>query len=225
MGKIRVLIADDHPIFLEGICSAVKTRFPELDIVSAVSNGKEAVEKEAELDPDVVLLDIRMPVMDGVEAARLMKERRPDVKIIMLTTFNERELVLDAIEAGARGYVLKEASIADVVSDVKSVFRGNVLITEKAALELLWPQSKGQRKDDSMDTDTPSELGEFTQRERAVFQLLLRGKSNIQIAVDLCITEGTVRNYVSHIYDILGVHNRTAVVLWAFEHGVSQKYI
>lgn len=220
--KIKVLLADDHPIFLEGICSAVTSRYLELEIVAAVSNGKEAVEKEKQLKPDVVLLDIRMPVIDGVQAARVMKQRRPELKIIMLTTFNEIELISSAFEAGADGYILKESSISEVVTNIKSVYQGNILIKKETAEKLNWPHiTAGKTKMGlAAEEEGPAELKDFSRREKSVFTLLVKGKTNTEIARELLIGEGTVRNYISNIYDILGVHNRTAVVLWAFEHNI-----
>lgn len=228
MDTLRLLVADDHPIFLDGFCSSVSSQFPELEIVAAVANGREAVERDRETRPDVALLDIRMPVMDGVEAAQIMKRRRPELKIIMLTTFNERELINAAFDAGAEGYILKETPIAEVVMDIKSVWRGNVLITGRAAKNIDWhsqtrdePQSS-ERSAAFQRADVPREYAELTKREREVLDLILDGLQNKEVAHRLGLSEGTVRNHVSRIFDILGVHNRTALVLWAFENGLKR---
>ena len=227
MSKIKLLIADDHPIFLNGFCSAIELQYPEFKIIGAVSNGRAAVEKAEELKPDVVLLDVRMPVMGGVEAATRIKARYPDVKIVMLTTFDEKELIADALKAGAMGYILKEMPIAEVVMGIRSVYQGNMLIAGQAAKKIDWASVSGMElgiagdKDPTPgEDDIPTEYQAFSRRERDVFFLVVEGKNNRQIADELHISESTVRNYVSRIYDILRVHTRTGVLLWAFEHGL-----
>jgi DNA-binding NarL/FixJ family response regulator len=229
MKKISLLIADDHPIFLEGLCASMRAKYPEFDIVAAVPNGKEAVAKEAELGPDIVLLDIRMPVMDGVEAARRIRRRRPDAKVIMLTTFNERDLVTSAFEAGAVGYILKETPLPDVAMDIKSVWRGNVLMTSKVAEQLEWgPAVRAKPPEETepsgasrrMTEPLAAELRWLTRRDREVFRGVLEGLPNKVIAARLGVTEGTVRNHVSRVYEVIGVASRTAAVVWAFERGL-----
>ena len=218
MEKIRVLVADDHPIFLEGLCTLIAMKYPEIEIVAAVSNGEEAVEKERELAPDIVLLDIRMAVMNGVEAARRIRERRPEVKIIMLTTFNERDLIADSLAAGAKGYVLKETPIEELVNDIKSVYHGNVLLSERAAAQLYGDAA-------SLDETPPLEalreaLKFLTKREKEIFQLMLDNKSNQMIADELCLSERTVRNYISNIYQTVDVKDRFSFLAWAKEQGI-----
>jgi DNA-binding NarL/FixJ family response regulator len=210
-------VADDHPVFLEGFCTLVGMKYPEIDVVAAVRNGRDAVERERELDPDVVLLDIRMPLMNGIEAARLMKKRRPDAKIIMLTTFNEQHLIKGALQAGVKGYILKETPIEELVDNIRSVHNNNVLLSSQVAERLTWPDEPVQYQEEG--ADHPSLPPGLTPREREVFLLMLQGKNNRAIAEELSLGEGTVRNYVSRIYEIIGVHDRAAVVMWALEHG------
>ena len=215
--RIRVLIADDHPIFLDGFCTVVQARYRELEVVAAVTNGREAVEADTQLQPDVVLLDVRMPEMTGVEAAREIRRRRPGARIIMLTTFSEGELIAGAFEAGVMGYILKDQPIAEVVVDIKAVHQGNVLITADVADKIGWPF--GQAADHELPPK-PGVLDGLTRREHEVLRLIARGRTNREIAEELEIGEGTVRNYVSRIYEVLGLHHRTAVILWAFEHEI-----
>lgn len=225
--RLKLLVADDHPIFLDGFCSSVSAKYPELDIVAVAANGEEAVKKEQETNPDVALLDIRMPVMDGVEAARIIKSRRPDIKIIMLTTFNEKDLITAALKVGAEGYILKETPIADVVDDIQAICHGNVLISQRAAQNIVWGESSASQEfeperpvESGINTEIPREYSELTHREQEVLNLILEGLQNKEIASRMNLSVGTVRNHVSRIFDALGVHNRTALVLWAFEHGI-----
>ena len=216
MFQIRILVADDHPIFLEGFCTLMGLKYPEIEIVAAVSNGEDAIAREAELDPDVCLLDIRMPHMDGIEAARRIRARRHDAKIVMLTTFNEKHLVLGALRAGAKGYILKETPIEQVVQHIKTVHGGDLLIASKAAETLGWMDEEG----DSVIIDPPEAVRQLSKREQTILKLMIEGHDNATIAEAVCLSDGTVRNYVSRVYDVIGVHNRASLVLWAIEHGV-----
>lgn len=216
MSGIRLLIADDHPVFLEGLCAVLPFKDPGIEIVGTAANGAEAVERERTLDPDVVLMDIKMPGMGGVEAARRMIARRADLRIIMLTTFDDRELIVQALEAGAKGFLLKDTPTSQIVQGIRSVHEGNVLISSSAAAKLDW----GGR---ARAEETPRELTEMTEREREVLRLMAEGRDNDRIARELGLSEKTVRNYVSIIYDVLGVQNRTEAVLWALNHGMAER--
>ena len=221
MEKIRVLIADDHPIFLEGLCTLIALKYPEIDVVAAVATGKEAVEKERELAPDMVLLDIRMPDLDGIQAARLMRERRPDLKVVMLTTFNEKELVAEALRAGAKGFILKQRPVSEVIHDIKAVFYGNVLISDPAAEKLDWGADEyGAGAQPPIAPEARQVLSRLSDKDRKILRCMLEGLDNRTIAEKVSMSEGTVRNYVSRIYQSVGVHNRTALLLWAMRHEV-----
>ncbi len=218
MKPIRLLVADDHPVFLDGFCTLVRLKYPEIEVVAAVRNGRDAVDKEQELRPDIVLLDIRMPLMNGIEAARLIRQRRPDAKIIMLTTFNEHHLIKAALKAGVRGYILKETPIEELVDNIKSVHSNNVLLSSQVAERLSWLDEAEVETEAA--ADQPGLPSGLTHREKEVFLLMLQGRNNRAIAEVLALGEGTVRNYVSRIYEIIGVHDRAAVVTWALEHKV-----
>ena len=218
MQKIKVLVADDHPVFLEGLCSILTLRDSEIKLVSSVSDGREAVEEVKKLTPDVVLLDIKMPVMNGVEAARIIKESTPETKIIMLTNFEDRDLIIAALKVGANGYILKDAPIPQLIQSIRTVYQGNVLISPKVAEKLISTDEKQDIGNQSIPQD--GKLDDLTSREKQILILMTRGRENWEIAQELFISEKTVRNYASQIYAILGVNNRTQAVLWALENGI-----
>ncbi|MBT3271648.1 MAG: response regulator transcription factor, partial [Spirochaetales bacterium] len=179
------------------------------------SNGKEAIEK---IDPnalDLVLLDIRMPEMDGIEVTRRLKEMHPRLKVLILTTFNERKLIAQTIRAGASGYLLKDASESDIVASIKSIHQGNILISPSAAQTLA--------QDEAYERNEPKEGADvvyhLSHREQEVFFLLVHGRNNSEMATELYLSERTIRNYASKIYNVLGVNNRHGAIAWAQQHG------
>jgi DNA-binding NarL/FixJ family response regulator len=218
MSKIKVLVADDHPVFLEGLCTVLTLTGPEIELVGHVQDGKEALEQARILKPDVVLLDIKMPVMGGVEAAQIIKNEMPKTKIIMLTTFDDKDLILAALKAGTNGYILKDAPVPQIIESIRSVYHGNILISPKVAEKI--STTNTEQNGNELETECEAKLKEFTVREKEIIRLMVVGNENWQIARELCISEKTVRNYVSQIYDILGVHNRTQAVLWALDNGI-----
>lgn len=213
MGTIRLLIADDHPLFLEGLCAVLPFKDPSLEIVGTAVDGAEAVVKARELRPDIALLDIKMPRMSGVDAAREILRANGDTRIIMLTTFDDRDLIVDAMEAGAKGFLLKDTPTSQIIQGIHAVHDGQVLISDAAAAKLRWG-SRGE------PAPPPPEIAEMSESERAVLRLMAEGKNNEEIAAALGLSEKTVRNYVSLIYDILRVSNRTQAVLWALNNGI-----
>ena len=190
---------------------------PGIDVVCSATNGKDAVEKARLYSPDIALLDIKMPVVDGVEAARQIHEEMPETKVVMLTTFNERSLIRDALKAGAKGYILKDTPPDRLVKSIKTVYEGNVLFSENviSALDL---QQKDRKE--SNDEDDALLISQLSMREREILHLLAEGRDNGEIAQQLFISEKTVRNYVSNIYAILDEHSRTKVALWSFKHNI-----
>ena len=217
MNAIRVLVADDHPVFLEGLCMVLALNDPGIDVVCSATNGKDAVEKARLYSPDIALLDIKMPVVDGVVAARQIHQEMPETKVVMLTTFNERSLIRDALKAGAKGYILKDTPPDRLVKSIKIVYEGNVLFSENVISALDWQQK--DRKESS-DEDDALLISQLSMREREILHLLAEGRDNGEIAQQLFISEKTVRNYVSNIYATLDEHSRTKVALWSFKHNI-----
>jgi DNA-binding NarL/FixJ family response regulator len=228
MKTIRVLIVDDHPIFLEGLLTALTLRDPGLEVVGTAENGERAIEMGRSLVPDVVLLDIKMPHMSGVEVARIMVAERPEIKIIILTTFDDKQLIKDALRAGAKGYLLKDSNAGQIIEAIKHVSGENVLISGDLALRLSEPdigsadraKGSGGVPDRAPQPETVDSglVGELSPRELEVIRLIGLGKTNGEIGELLFISEKTVRNHISHIYEILNIHTRTKAALWAIQN-------
>lgn len=202
---IRLVLADDHAVVLEGL-SMVLSRFDDLQIVGTANGGAEAVALVAEIEPDVLLIDLSMPEIDGVEAIRRALADRPNLKVLALTAFLEHQLVTDAIDAGALGYLLKSASGDEIAAAVRIVAAGGSTLTP-AALPML------ARPGDQIGDD-------LTPRERDVLGHLAAGLSNKHIAAELGLRPGTVRIHVSNILAKLHVENRTAAAVLARERGL-----
>jgi DNA-binding NarL/FixJ family response regulator len=217
---IRVLIADDHPVFLEGFCALVKLEYPEIEIVGSAENGDEVVERYHELQPDIVLMDIQMPGTDGVEATRRIRAEDPDARIVVLTTFQDTNLIQAALDAGVKGYMLKEAPVSSVIENTKAVFHGNVLLPAGFWDKIRVDNKRARQSEDSLHAAQAELLVGLTAREKEILGLMLENLSNGMIADRLCIGEHTVRNYVSRIYDSIGVHNRAGLMLWAIENQI-----
>ena len=212
---IRVLIADDHPVFLRGLCMLLELRAERIKIVGAATTGTDAVQIARHKPVDVALLDIRMPGLDGVEAARTIRAHNPSIRVVILTTFDERELVYGALDAGVSGYLLKDAPVDEIVDAIEMAFKGRLLLSTRAARRL---------REDADDKHEISEaqhmLNQLAPREQEVFLLLAHGEDNATIADTLSLSEGTVRNYVSRIYDVLQVRRRTEAMAWAQIQGI-----
>lgn len=223
MSKMRVMLVDDSPIFLEGLCTVLEYSGGETEIAGSVTDPLEAAEVFESTLPDVVLLDIKMPGKSGVDVARELIGKRPDTKIIMLTTFDDFDLIVDAMEAGAKGYFLKDAPADQIVDAVKAVHRGSVLMSADVARKLASrpPSAQSgvlQEAPEPASDERVLALRDLSVRERAILRGIGEGKSNQEIADELFISDKTVRNYVSHIYDILSFSRRGKAVVWAREH-------
>jgi DNA-binding NarL/FixJ family response regulator len=202
---IRVLIVDDHSIVRDGLARLVAS-FEDLAVVATAADGAEAVDAAAVDVPDVVLMDLSMPVMDGVEATRRLCAAHPDVKVVVLTTFADQTRILDALAAGAAGYILKDAGPDEIVAAVRAAAAGEAPLDPKAARVLL----------DSQRNQRPAR--ELSSRETEVLGLLATGLANKQIARKLGITERTVKAHLTSIFQQLGVTDRTQAALWAQAH-------
>ncbi len=212
---IRVLICDDQWIVCEGL-EAILDADPEIEVVGIAGDGAEAVEDVAKLHPDVVLMDLKMPVMNGVEATRQIRKRHPEVKVLVLTTYGGDEWVLDAIRSGAAGYLLKGTPRATLIAAVKGTAAGETYIDPKVAGQLLQ-----QVTQPGEPAETSRVLAKLSDRELDVLRLLAQGLTNTDIAQRLSLSHGTVRNYVSAILAKLDVEDRTQAALLALRHGLS----
>lgn len=212
---IRVLLVDDQTLIRQGIAMLLELE-PDLEVVGAVGDGRAAIEAVERLRPDVVLMDVRMPEMDGVTATRELHRRFPDVGVIILTTFDDDEYIFEGLKAGARGYLLKDISSEEMAEAVRTVARGEALIQPSIARKVVAEFSRLAAGSPPAPERSPLKLpGALTERELDVLKALARGMSNKEIAAALVITEGTVKTHISNILAKLDVRDRTQAVLKA----------
>jgi len=209
---IRILIVDDHAVVRKGIRALLATE-PTLEVVDEAVDGLEAVGKYEELIPDILLLDLLMPKMSGIEVIRKLKGKYPDVKILVLTSFAADEQVFPAIKAGALGYLLKDTQPEDLINAIKQVYQGESFLSPTIARKVL--QEVFQPGEKRLSPDP------LTRREIEVLQVLAKGKSNREIGKILSITEATVRTHVSNILAKLHLASRTEAALYALKEGVA----
>ena len=216
---IRVLIADDQELIRQSL-SFVLDAQADITMVGTASNGREAIELVRKEKPDVVLMDIRMPEVDGVECTRLIKAAHPQIKVIILTTFDDDEYVFGALRYGASGYLLKGVSVSELANAVREVVRGGSIImpgVASKALEMFARMARGSMQI-AVDTQQTASLQE---NEWRVIREVGCGKSNKEIAAALCLSEGTVRNYMSSVLSKLDLRDRTQLAIWAVQTGVT----
>lgn len=206
--KIRVLVVDDHSILRGGLRTCLRT-FGDMELVGEAANGEEAVRQTKELQPDVVLMDLKMPVMDGVEATRKIRACCPDTQVVALTSYVEKELVPRALQAGAIGYLLKNVSSQELATALRAAARGQSTLSPEATQALVQSSS-----------DYRSMVEPLTPREQQVLSLLVEGRTNMQIGQELGITESTVKSHVSTIIAKMAVASRTEAVAMALKHGL-----
>ncbi len=210
---IRVLIVDDHAIVRKGT-RALLTTEAGIEVVGEATDGREAVAEAQRLDPDVILMDLVMPGMDGIEAIGAITAEQPEARILVLTSFAADDKVFPAIKAGALGYLLKDAGPEDLVTAIRQVWRGESWLHPTIARKVLQEVS-------SPASDQPPTAEPLTEREVDVLQLVAQGLSNQQIAEELVITEGTVRTHVSNILGKLHLASRTQAALYALREGLA----
>ena len=210
---IRVLICDDQEVVCEGL-QAILQSAPGIEVVGKAQDGAQALEMIRRSPPDIVLMDLKMPVMNGVEATRAIRTEFEAVRVLVLTTYDADEWVLDAIRAGAHGYLLKDTPRADLVRAIEGTVQGKSHLDPAVAGKILQQAARVPTRGNSTLVDS------LTERERAVLSHLARGLSNADIASRLFLSEGTVRNYVSSILSKLNVSDRTQAAVLALRHGL-----
>jgi DNA-binding NarL/FixJ family response regulator len=211
MGKVRILIVDDHAIMRDGI-RALLSLDEDLEIVGEASEGREAIEKARELSPDVVVMDIAMPGMDGLEATRRIVKKNPQIKVLVLTQHDNKEYILSTIKSGAAGYVPKRALGSELVSAIRAVHRGDSFLYPSAAAALIEDYRKQSEEVEPYDQLTP--------REREILKLIAEGYTSREIADMLFISLKTAQGHRAKIMEKLDLHNRTELIKFAMRKGL-----
>ena len=215
MTAVRVLAADDQRVVREGLAMLLGL-LPDVEVVGTAADGEEVLALAAELRPDVILMDLRMPRMDGVEATRRLRERDPGVKVVVLTTYADDRSVLDALRAGALGYLTKDAGAAEIQQALHRVADGQAALDPAVQLHLVEAIADGQSLG-----PTPSTLPDgLTPREAEVLTLIAAGLSNTEIAERLVVSEATVKSHVNHMLAKIGARDRAQAVGYAYRHGL-----
>lgn len=229
---MRVLVVDDQRLMRDGIASLLEVQ-DGIAVIGTASNGQEALEQAVSLRPDVILMDVRMPVMDGVVATRQVLRELTSCRILMLTTFDDEEYIIDALRAGASGYLLKDLPAPDLAKAVHGVFKGIYQLDPAVASKVIASLSRPQTTDTARQllpapssSSTMSDAGtasiqttDLTTREIEVLRLIAKGATNREIAEQLVISEGTVKNHISNILSRLGLRDRTQAAIYAREKG------
>lgn len=214
MDKLRVLLVDDHEVVRLGI-RALLNQSENFEVVGEASNAKESIDLTAEIQPDIVLMDIRLPGMSGIEACEEITQSNRDVKVVMLTSYAEDEMLFAAIRAGASGYLLKQISSEDLIRSLNSVARGDAALLDPMVTQRVFQEVRRAVKEEEA-----SAFAVLSQQEKHVLILVSEGKTNREIAKSLFLGEGTVRNYVSSILSKLGTSNRAEAAAYAVEHNL-----
>ena len=214
--SLGVLIADDQALMRAGFRMILEAE-PDLEVVGEATTGGEAVTEAGRLRPDVVLMDVRMPEMDGIEATRRLLDGNDDTKVVMLTTFDMDEYVYEAFRAGASGFLVKDVPPEQLVAGIRSVASGDALLAPSVTRRLI--QEYVQRPPVGGTRPPPPELGRLTARELEVLRMMARGLSNTEIAAELFVSETTVKTHVAHVLAKLVVRDRVQAVVYAYESG------
>jgi DNA-binding NarL/FixJ family response regulator len=215
-GRLRVIVADDQTLVREGLMTLLQAA-PDIEPVAAAADGEEAVALCARHHPDVVLMDLRMPKLDGVEATRRIRAAQPDTEIVVLTTYADEDSILDALRAGARGYLTKDAGIAEISRAVQAAADHQTLLDPVVHSRLIAAASGGGRP-----SPPPASLpDELTPREAEVLSLIAQGLSNAEIAAALVVSEATVKSHINHVFAKTGARDRAQAVHYAYTHGLA----
>ena len=220
--KIGILLVDDHAVVRQGLRMFIEMQ-TDMVVLGEGTNGIEAVKQAALLKPDVILLDLLMPEMDGIEATRKILENNPDSRVLILTSFGEDEKVFPAIRAGAQGYLLKDIQPRDLVQAIRETYQGKAQLHPDIARRLMKVVSNEVQLQQPKSVAIPKELQELTEREREILGLIAQGLTNREIAEKIVISEKTVKTHVSNLLDKLDLEDRTRAAIWALKHGLGSK--
>ena len=214
---IKVLIADDQELIRESLKLVLNGEL-DIDVIGTAKNGGEVLELVKKNKPDVILMDVRMPIIDGVQCTKIIKQTRPQIKIIILTTFDDDKYLSDAIKFGAQGYLLKGESIKDIISAIRQTFEGNFALSQQALQMLVKIYSDLANTKSKAHAEQEIVYEGISKTEMKIIQEISKGKSNKEISLELYLSEGTVRNYLSGILGKLDLRDRTQLAIWAMQH-------
>lgn len=211
---LRVLIADDQTLMRDGLQTILQLE-EDIEVVATAENGEEACRLVEQYRPDLVLMDIRMPVMNGIEAVKKLRVTMPDTKVLVLTTFDEDEYIIEALASGAVGFLLKDIPTDKLLQAIRDAARGDIMLPSAIAVKLAARLSAAGSGDSAANrTRNKASDVKFTEREMSIISLMVEGRNNREIAQLLFMSEGTVKNYISTIYDKVGTNDRTQAVIW-----------
>ncbi len=217
MNPIRVLLVDDHTLFREGIRRLVNEQ-PDMEIIGEAANGRQAVDRTVELQPDVILMDIAMPDMTGLDATEIIKKQLPQARVLLLTVHDDREYLFRALEVGASGYVLKEAEAQALVMAIQAVHRGEIYLYPSVTRWLVQDYLQRGR---SGHLEEQQRLNDLTDRQQIVLQLLAEGYTNQEIAAELILSPYTIQTHIQNIMQKLNLHSRADLIKYAIRHGLT----
>ncbi|NLW24632.1 MAG: response regulator transcription factor [Clostridia bacterium] len=216
MNKARILLVDDHALFRKGIASLLN-EVPEFEVIGEASNGKEGVEKALQLKPDIVVLDVEMPGLNGVKAVELIKNSLPECKVVMLTISDDDQNLFDSIKNGAQGYLLKSMDPDELIKEIKGLTKGEAALSKNLAVKILDEFARISKKE--VQSGDPQDYN-LTEREAEVLILVAQGFTNKEIASRLAITENTVKNHLCNIMEKLHLQNRVQLATFAWREGI-----
>ena len=216
MNKIRVLLADDHTIVRKGLLALLEEE-TDIRVIGEAENGREAFAKAFELDPDVVVMDIGMPSLNGIEAVKTIKKSRPEIKVLILTMHENEEYIYEALKNGVSGYLLKKSAPRDLVAAIRLAYKGESFLSPSISTKVINRLFR-QGTTESVSANTPE--NELTPREREIVQLIAEGRANKEIASELGISVKTVKNHRSNLMDKLDLHNTAEITQFAIRAGL-----
>ncbi|MCG3114092.1 MAG: response regulator transcription factor [Candidatus Manganitrophus sp. SA1] len=216
MTKIRILIADDHRVVREGLAAILKSR-NDMDVVGEAINGFEVIEKTKALKPDVILMDISMPQMNGVEATRAVRKISPEIGIVVLTMHDDDATIFELVRTGVHGYLLKDADSSEIVKAIQSIYKGESIIHPSIARKILGEFSQLEPE---QVKKAPRQMYNLSGREVDVLRRVAKGKTNKEIASELHLSEKTIKNHVRNIFHKMGVYDRTEAAMKGVQEGI-----